>query len=424
MEQKLDLGNLSVKVFMLGWEYPPHMTGGLGTACQGLVKALLAKGTAVTFVVPGVKTDQAPAAHEASMRRGLFHLERIGRPLDPYRREADQPKVVNSLFASGNVKKRDLYAGDLLGAVENLADKAMRFGKKLDFDVIHAHDWMTFPAGLRLREATGRPLVAHLHSTEYDRCLSKVWPPVCEIEGTGLNEADRVITVSSRSKQLIHEKYGVAASRITVVHNALNRDHLEARRSLPLPSRPDGKIVLFMGRITAQKGPEYLIETAGKVLATRKDTIFVLAGTGDMVPGLIERAAELGIADKVLFTGFLEAEQLRWMLDAAFIFVMPSVSDPFGISCLEAMYCGTPVIVSKQSGISEMVENVEKVDYWDVETMAARITHYLDDPRSADALGKRAAAEARLVTWEHPAEQCLDVYNEVVAESGSAAKQE
>ena len=220
----------------------------------------------------------------------------------------------------------------------------------------------------------------------------------------------------------IREHYGVDAARITVIHNALNRDHLEVRRSLPLPDPPEGRIVLFLGRITLQKGPEYFVEAAGRILPKRNDTIFVLAGTGEMVPPLIERAAELGIADKVLFTGFLEAEQLRWILEAADIFVMPSVSDPFGITCLEAMYCATPVIVSKQSGIAELVENVEKVDYWKVDEIAKKIASFLDDPEAAKSMGKRASEEARRIPWARPAGKCLEVYGEILSSSERARK--
>ncbi len=212
-----------------------------------------------------------------------------------------------------------------------------------------------------------------------------------------------------------------------MIHNGLNRDHLghsgEAR-PLPLPDRIPGKMVLFLGRVTPQKGPGYFIEAAARILESEKDTFFVMAGSGDMVPEIVERTAELGIASKVLFTGFLDGEQVRWAFEKADVYVMPSVSDPFGISCLEAMYSSTPVVVSNQSGISEIVESVLKVDYWDVDDMAAKVVRLLRDPPFARELAGRGASEARRISWDHPAALCAALYREVLAEKGLSVHKE
>ncbi len=403
------------------------MTGGLGTACQGLVKALLDRKTDLFFVMPGDKRspDRADTS-EPSQARGLFHLKMVPSLLSPYQRGTNNGEIKEGDAAPSD-KGQDLYAGDLLRAVEDLAQKAEEIASNLDFDVIHAHDWMTFPAGLRARSLSGRPLVAHLHSTEYDRCLDKVWPPVCRIEGEGLEQADRIITVSARSKWQIVERYGISQDKIEVIYNGLNRDHLpepddkeerDRNGRAALSSGTTENVVLFLGRITAQKGPDFFIEAADRVLKTEGETTFLLVGTGDMIPRLIERTVELGISKKVLFTGFLEGSELRRAFEKASIYVMPSVSDPFGISCLEAMHMGVPVVLSNQTGIAEVVENVLKVDHWDIDGMADKIVRLLRDPVFARELADRGASEARRITWDHSAARCLDVYRDVLAEKG------
>lgn len=426
---------------MFGWEFPPRMTGGLGTACHGLVRSLVGQGVDVSFVIPSRDADDRDGSESdetlskarddfpetGTVRKGLFCLTRVPPSLNPYAGRSKSIVFANgdTLFQEGY--DHDLYGGDLLAAVDKLAQQARTIAAKQKFDVIHAHDWMTFPAGLAAREVSGRPLIIHLHSIEYDRCLDRVWPPVVDIEREGLYAADRIITVSARSKWMVVDKYGVEPEKITVIHNGLNREHLgsmENAKPISLPPRTKGGLVLFLGRITPQKGPNYFVDAAAKVLRAEPDTVFVLAGSGDMVPGLVERTAELGIAHNVLFAGFLEGDQVLWVLNAADVYVMPSVSDPFGISCLEAMYASTPVIVSNQSGISEVVDNVMKVDYWDVDTIADNVVRLLRDPQYASELANRGAAEARTITWDHPASRCMAVYKEVLAESDRGARPE
>ncbi len=426
---------------MFGWEFPPRMTGGLGTACHGLVQSLIGQGIDVSFVIPSRDVDDSDG-HETgtalsetrngfpetgTVRKGLFRLTRVPPNMNPYAGGSKPIVLANgdTLFQEGY--DNDLYGGDLLAAVDKLAHQARTIAAKQKFDVIHAHDWMTFRAGLAAREVSGCPLVIHLHSIEYDRCLDRVWPPVVEIEREGTAAADRIITVSARSKWMVVDKYGVDPDKITVVHNGLNREHLgtmENAKPISLPPRTRGGLVLFLGRITPQKGPNYFVEAAAKVLRAEPHTVFLMAGSGDMVPGLVERTAELGISQNVLFAGFLEGDQVLWVLDAADVYVMPSVSDPFGISCLEAMYASTPVIVSNQSGISEVVGNVMKVDYWDVDAIADNVVRLLRDPQYAAELASRGAAEARTITWDHPASRCRAVYREVLAESGHVPRQE
>lgn len=411
---------------MFGWEFPPLITGGLGTACQGLVKGLNDLGVDVRFVVPSSRKEAAAVLPDAGeepegngVPRGLFQLTPVPSVLRPYARPAGEQGDKNGLLLHGD-RGTELYGGDLLQAVEMLKERAREIASTESFDIIHAHDWMTFPAGIAAREESGRPLAVHLHSTEYDRCLEHVWPPVCRLERAGLHAADRVIAVSARSKWQIVDKYDVPQDNITVIHNGLNLDHLGGAADaepVPLPPRPEGKMVLFLGRVTPQKGPGFFIEAAAQVLKTEKNAVFVVAGSGDMIPALIERAAELGISQKVLFTGFLEGPQVRWAFETADVYVMPSVSDPFGISCLEAMYSGTPVVLSNQTGIAEVVDNVHKVNHWDVEGIADSVVRLLRDPHYARELASRGAAEARRITWRHPASRCITVYKDILAEA-------
>jgi len=418
------------------------MTGGLGTACQGLVKSLVGQGVDVFFVMPGRTSggerigprivertaldDRLLTPANRVLPRGDFSLIRVPPALNPYAGARAPVESKTGLFQRPSLEQ-DLYGGDLLEAVKALARETRKIAEGLRFDIVHAHDWMTFPAAIAARKVSGKPFVAHLHSTEYDRCLDAIWPPVCRIEAEGLAAADAIITVSARSKWQVVEKYQIEPEKIQVVHNGLNRDHLgqpEEAVPLELSHDPARKIVLFLGRITPQKGPSFFLEAAARILETEPDTLFLFAGSGDLVAALVERTAELGISESVLFLGFLDGLQVQGAFQAASVYVMPSVSDPFGISCLEAMYLQTPVVVSNQTGIAEVAENVLKVNYWEVEEIAAKVVRLLRDPQYASELASRGAAEARRITWEHPAARCRGLYKEVLARSGLRPLQE
>jgi glycosyltransferase involved in cell wall biosynthesis len=304
-----------------------------------------------------------------------------------------------------------LYGPDLLGEVERFAVDVS--GRVRDagfaFDVIHAHDWTTFRAGLALRAATGKPLVAHVHITEFDKSGGEhADPAVYALEREGIAGADRVIAVSRRIAATCRERYGADPARVRVVYNAVDAAS-DAPPTPPLP-RP---LVLFLGRITLQKGPEYFLEAARRVLDVQPDAHFVMAGTGDLLPRMIERAAELGISSRVSFPGFVDRERAAALYAAADVFVMPSVSEPFGIVPLEAMDRGVPVIVSRQSGVSELIANALKCDPWEVERMAEGIASALRYPSLARALSENGRAEVAELRWSGAARRVEAVYAEV-----------
>ena len=336
-------------VLMLGWEFPPFISGGLGTACHGLTRALTARGTRVTFVLPKA-IDDSHAAHvelvspraEPAWRRTPERVETVAVPGglpspyahvgadrtagggdDPAERE---PALFRETFGD--------YGGDLFDQARRYAAFVVAACADRDFDVIHAHDWLTWPAGLALAEATGRPVIAHVHSTEFDRAGEHGHPDVHAIERSGLREVDRIITVSQLTRDVVVQRYEADPDRIDVVYNGVELD--PAAVGATAIEKTD-RIVLYFGRITHQKGPEYFVRAAHRALEVMPDVKFVVAGSGDMARRMIELAASLGIGHKVLFTGFLRGDDIRRVFAIADLYVMPSVSEPFGIAPLEAM---------------------------------------------------------------------------------------
>jgi glycosyltransferase involved in cell wall biosynthesis len=308
--------------------------------------------------------------------------------------------------------ERPLYGPDLLEQVERFAERSVELVARegLELDVIHAHDWTTFRAGLALRRATGRPLVVHVHITEFDKSGgSYADPAVFALEQEGLRGADRVVAVSRRVRDRCVETYGADPARVEVVYNAVERD-----ASRPSPLGLADRVVLFLGRVTLQKGPEYFVEAARRVLDVEPGVAFVLAGNGDLLPRMVERAAELGLGSRMLFPGFVDRERAAALYASADVFVMPSVSEPFGIVPLEAMDRGVPVIVSRQSGVGELLRNALKVDFWDVEDLAGKILAALRYPPLAGELRRRGRAEVARLTWDGVAERFEDLYREVI----------
>ena len=281
-----------------------------------------------------------------------------------------------------------------------------------DFDVIHAHDWMTYPAGMVIAKMSGKPLVVHIHSTEFDRSGEHVNQMVYDVERAGLHYADRVIAVSRLTQKTVHERYGVAAEKTCVVYNAIEqgRDAFTTEDGTVIK---DERLVLFLGRITMQKGPEYFLAAAKKVLEVLDDVKFVMAGDGDMIRQTIELAAELGIGQKVLFTGFLSGDEVDNIFKMADVFVMPSVSEPFGLVPLEALRNDVPVIISKQSGVSEVLTHALKVDFWDVDEMANKIIAVLRHRPLHATLREHGNYEVRNFAWADAAQECLEVYESV-----------
>ena len=303
------------------------------------------------------------------------------------------------------------YAGDMVGQAHAYAGFCLEVAKRTDFDVIHAHDWLTYPAGLAVSRLTGKPLVVHVHSTEFDRSGEHVNQQLYNIERRGMHGAMKVVAVSQLTKNTCVARYGVADSKVEVVYNGVEFDPVE--RGVPVIENKD-KIVLYFGRITMQKGPEYFVQAAKRVLDVMEDVKFVVAGSGDLASSMIEMAAEMGIGHKVLFTGFLRGNDIKRVFGLADLYVMPSVSEPFGIAPLEAMSHDVPALISKSSGVSEVLTHALKVDFWDVEEMANKIVAVLRRPPLRKALRDNGRFEVRALTWDGAAIRCGQVYDSVL----------
>ncbi|MBU4370495.1 MAG: glycosyltransferase family 4 protein [Proteobacteria bacterium] len=415
-----------MRILMFGWEFPPRMSGGLGTACYGMTAALAGLGHRITFVLPRdgeagaapfldlVSTAGIPVSDadrddgtEKTLRR--LALRPVPSLLHPY---LDAGRY-RTLYLSEGKKfpiTADVYGLDLIAEVIRYGRAGGVLARTSTFDVIHAHDWMTVPAALLARRISGRPLVLHIHSLEYDRSGEKVNDEIFAIEREGMEKADRIIAVSHRTKRMIAERYAIPEEKISVVYNAVSQK--EARQAYRT-ERPRGrKMVLFLGRITFQKGPDYFVEAAAQVLRVLPDVTFVMAGAGDMMGRMIERIGALGIGDHFHFTGFLQGEEIERIFSLSDLYVMPSVSEPFGISPLEAMSYDVPVILSRQSGVSEILRHALKVDFWDVREMAAKIIAVLKHPVLADKLAEKAREELRKIRWETAAEKITAIYRE------------
>lgn len=421
---------------MFGWEFPPHHSGGLGVACYGLTRALQSRGDDVVFVMPKSLPVGAPWAKfvfaDAPDITGAVKLSDIvtyavQSQIAPYAWHNEYQRTEREHGATGSAQQLlsalpALYGWDLMGEVMRYAATGAEIARREQFDVIYAHDWLSFGAGIEAKRATGKPLVVHVHATEFDRCGGPggVNPDVYAIEKSGMEAADAVIAVSDFTKQLIVREYGIAPDKVRVVHNGIDAATLpQGGGTLPRMRQLKAaghSIVLFLGRITLQKGPDYFLRVAKRVREKNGKVLFVLSGSGDMEPSMMRMAAQLGIADKVLFTGFVSGPERHDMYAAADLFVMPSVSEPFGITTLEAMSLGTPVLISKQSGVSEAVQHVLKADFWDVEDMANKILAVVGYAGLGKSLAQNGAKEAELLTWERAAQKVDNVIQGVAVQ--------
>ena len=420
---------------MFGWELPPFNSGGLGVACFELTKSLTALGAKVTFVLP--KSQQidlkfmkvmfandgsAPAGtgHE-SIQPGTVEIQTIDTLLSPYVTEKSYQKVYKEFKGSEQfdtyVKKSGIYAPGLIGEVYRYAEEAAKIIKEADFNIIHAHDWLSFPAGVKAKELTGKPLVLHVHSTEYDRSGGgNVNPDIYAIEKFGLEQADRVICVSQFTKNKVIEHYHINPSKVEVVHNAITQYDVKTQ-AIESFRKAGKKIVLFVGRITIQKGPDYFVKAASMVLEKNKDVVFVIAGSGDMENQIIHEVAALGIGSNFIFAGFQRGDNLISLYQSADVCVMPSVSEPFGLVALESMSLSTPTIVSNQSGVSEVISHALKVNFWDVEDLADKILSVITHPALFTCLSEFGSQEAKAISWLKSASRCLQVYQLVLNEA-------
>lgn len=309
------------------------------------------------------------------------------------------------------------YGSDLVGDSERYARLVVALARGEAFDVIHAHDWLTYPAGLALARVTRRPLVVHVHSTEFDRSGNNVNQRIYDIERAGMQGADRVLAVSMFTKSICVRRYGVTPGKIDVIHNGIDRESQQPQEGSAIDSKD--RIVLFLGRITMQKGPEYFIAAARRVLEKIQNVKFVVAGSGDMALRMVELAASMGIGHKVLFTGFLRGRDVERVFQMADCYVMPSVSEPFGLAALEAIHHDVPVIVSKTSGVSEVLQHVLKVDFWDIDEMANKIVAVLRHPPLSQTLREHGTFELHRLTWETAAERCIRAYQRAGAVSAA-----
>ncbi len=422
-----------MKVLMFGWEFPPHITGGLGTACFGLTKGLLKQGVEVLFVVPkayGDESQEAVRLLNASdinidftssvyqeYWKQLTYIE-IGSNLVPYLGEEEfenmvKQKVFDHIEEDTSVFSKSYtfsgkYGKNLMEEVTRYALVASAIASSNTFDVIHAHDWLTYPAGIAAKKQSGKPLVVHMHATEFDRSGENVNQNVYDIERKGMEAADAVITVSNLTRDIVINRYGIDPQKVFTVHNAV--EPTENDEVLNIAKNVREKVVTFLGRITFQKGPDYFIEAAYKVLQKDQNVRFVMAGSGDMMNKMIRRVAQLHISDHFHFTGFLQGEEVDKMFALSDVYVMPSVSEPFGISPLEAMRSNVPVVISKQSGVAEVLKYALKIDFWDIDAMADAIYGLLHYDALSVMFRKYGKDEVDNLKWDNAANHVKEVY--------------
>ena len=460
-----------MKILMLGWEYPPHIAGGLGTACEGLTSALADQGVSIHFVVPQIFGDERVEhmVFTDSARRGIgpttisetpsgndrseppYEVTRVPAFLTPYwsptqfreavaaatqQQWASLPRAVREEPVAKALLEGEVYGVDLISAlapaqepshqgeaqdklapdifreVERFtADVIARFSRE-SFDLIHAHDWMTFPAAVALAQATQKPLVVHIHSLEQDRSGLLGNESIKQIERLGLVTADRVIAVSHYTKRSIEQYHGISSKKIFVVHNGVYPRNavIDYRLKKTWPRH----VVLFLGRVTFQKGPDYFVDIASRVIPHVPDVLFVLAGSGDMLPAVMEQVRSMKLGSHFLFPGFLQGDELEEMFSIADLYVMPSVSEPFGITALEAISFDTPVLISKQSGVAEVLQHALKADFWDIERMADLIINSLLHEELRQEMVTRARDEVRRLHWDAAALKTIEVYHDMV----------
>ena len=457
---------------MFGWEFPPHISGGLGIACHGLTEALAKDGVNVLFVVPTLKGDEQlthgqlisankivvpfenepgelplPVSQTTTITSPVERISiskaeeivttlRVPSTISPYHPAAENMQTLKGMRWNYSFEEKysisriyptepdeimpatrgitfdfsGSYGPALMEEVEKYAIVAQAISSQYAFDVIHAHDWMTFKAGIEAKRKTNKPLVVHIHATEFDRAGNKGQPDVYKLEREGMREADRVIAVSERTKAIAIREYEIPDEKIIVVHNGISpsgntTDRFEA------PLGPH--VVTFLGRVTYQKGPLYFVEAARKVLEQFPTAHFLVAGAGDLLPAMIERVAQLRISSNFHFTGFAKKEDVEKIWSISGVYVMPSVSEPFGITPLEAIQAGVPVIISNQAGVGEVMPHAIKVEFWDTSALAEAICSVLKYKSLSKTLKKNSSAEIKNISWTKASQKIKTLYYEL-----------
>lgn len=427
-----------MRVLMFGWEFPPHISGGLGTASYGLTKGMATLDDLdVIFVVPKawgdedqsvvrlIGANQTPVAYKKVYYKGFrkpFEKIEVSSKIVPYTEPEDFWKLTRSEISghsvfietnsNGTVDFSGRYDNNLMEEIYKYAVVASVIAEEIEFDIIHAHDWLAYPAGIAAMEVSGKPLVIHVHATDFDRSGGNVNPDVYRIEKSGMDAASKIITVSNLTREIVINKYNIDPKKVETVYNAV--DPVAITENMIVRKGFDEKVVTFLGRITMQKGPEYFIEAANKVLKKMDNVRFVMAGSGDMMDKMMRRAAALKITDRFHFTGFLRGSDVFSMLYMSDVYIMPSVSEPFGISPLEAMQSNVPVIISKQSGVAEILTHAVKTDFWDIDAMADSIYGILNYPALANMFIINGKEEVVRLKWDNSARHVRDIYIRVI----------
>lgn len=418
-----------MKALMFGWEFPPHILGGLGTASYGLIKGMSRHNDIdITLVLPKpwgdedqsflkiIAANKVPIVWQEPDRKVLEKSLEGRISSDEYYNFRNCICEDNRYIGAngiGAVEFSGRYPDNLLEEIRNYEAVAGVVCRSNNFDIIHSHDWLTYDAGVKAKMITGKPLVIHVHATDFDRSRGNVNPTVYNIEKYGMDMADHIITVSNMTRDTVINKYHIDPRKVTTVHNAvtpLSREILDIK-----PNNNTGdKIVTFLGRITMQKGPEFFVQAARQVLKRTPNVRFVMAGGGDKMAEMVDLASAYGIVDRFHFTGFLKGKEVYEMLKSSDLYIMPSVSEPFGISPLEAMQCGVPTIVSKQSGCAEILSKVIKVDFWDIDAMADAIHSIVTNDAFAEYLKVEGKKEVDEIKWEYAGDKVINVYNQVL----------
>ena len=418
-----------MKVLMFGWEFPPHISGGLGTASYGLTKGFVQQGDVeIKFCIPKPYGDE-----DNSFLRivGMNSVPIVWKNVD---RDYVNSRIGAVMTPDEYYRYREHIYGDFsymhtndLGCMEfaggypeNLHDEINNYSiiagvvaRTEEFDIIHSHDWLTYPAGIHAKQVSGKKLVIHVHATDFDRSRGNVNPTVYAIEKNGMDNADHILCVSELTRQTVITKYHQHPDKVSTLHNAVTPLSQEILDIVP-KKIPGEKGVTFLGRITMQKGPEYFVEAAAMVLKRTKNIRFCMAGSGDMMNDMIRLAAQRGISDRFHFPGFMRGRQVYECLKASDVYIMPSVSEPFGISPLEAMQCDVPTIISKQSGCAEILDKCIKTDYWDIHAMADAIYSICNNESLYEYLKVEGRNEVNQITWENVALKLRKVYEKVM----------